>query len=105
MPFGPRSGLIAAPPSPDEPAGPASLSPKQVAHILGVRYETVHSWIRKGRLRAQRDAHGYHILMDDVQALIDERASTAESRRREFHDRLDVLAACWRAPREVEQQR
>lgn len=97
--------MIAAPATSDDPAQPATLSPKQVAHVLGVRYETVHSWIRKGRLPARRDEHGYQIRLDDVQAMIDERTSAAEARRREFHDRLDVLAACWRAPREVKQQR
>jgi excisionase family DNA binding protein len=100
-----RSPFSFAPPPAGPDEGAQTLSPKQVAHLIGVRYETVHAWIRKGRLPALKDAHGYRIPLDSVQALVEERSAAAEARQREFHDRLDLLAACWRPPRNVEQQR
>lgn len=105
MLLGHKAELALGPRPAGDDEGAQTLSPKQVAHLLGVRYETIHAWIRKGRLPAIKDAHGYRILFDSVQALVEERSAASEARQREFHDRLDLLAACWRAPREVNQQR
>jgi excisionase family DNA binding protein len=56
--------------------GEPMLTPKQVAVLLGVSYETVRVWLRDGKLRSIKVGARYRIPESEVHAILGDEAST-----------------------------